>query len=171
MLCDFCGEREAVLFIEQSSPEGKRKLNMCFECATARGISDDPKTIEKSLVSLFQEFTSKKKVEDNKVCPVCGTSLHSIKMMRITGCTECYSIFQDEILKIQGNIGVNAPYVGTMPKRLRGFRSSLTDRTLVQAKLKEAIVKEDYEKAAFYRDYLKAMEKSPVNDVSGEDHE
>lgn len=168
MLCDFCGEREAVLFIEQMSPAGKKKLNMCVQCATERGISEDPKSIEKSLVNLFAEINNKKQREDNKVCPVCGTSLHSIKMLRTTGCTECYSIFQNDIFAIQKNIGVSAPYVGTMPKRLRGFRSSLTDRTLIQAKLEESLKNEDYEKAAFYRDYLKAMEKSPV---TGEDNE
>ena len=33
MLCDLCGENEAVLFIEQTNANTKRKLNLCFECA------------------------------------------------------------------------------------------------------------------------------------------
>ncbi|MBP5283792.1 MAG: UvrB/UvrC motif-containing protein, partial [Treponema sp.] len=52
--------------------------------------------------------------------------------------------------------------------RIRGFRSTLTDRTLIQGKLQESIKNEEYEKAAFYRDYLRAMEKTPV---TGDDNE
>ena len=54
-----------------------------------------------------------------------------------------------------------------MPNRLSTFRSVLTDRIALQAKLEESIKNEDYEKAAIYRDYLKALEKSPV--AGGED--
>ena len=88
--------------------------------------------------------------------------------MRITGCTECYSIFEDEIRKIQEKNGLQGHYAGRMPKRIRGFRSTLTDRTLIQGKLQESIKNEEYEKAAFYRDYLRAMEKTPV---TGDDNE
>ena len=50
-----------------------------------------------------------------------------------------------------------------MPKRLDTFRSVLTDRIALQGKLEESLKNEDYEKAAVYRDYLRALEKSPVN--------
>lgn len=49
-----------------------------------------------------------------------------------------------------------------MPNYVKGFRSVLTDRILLQSKLEESIEKEDYEKAAVYRDYLKALEKTSV---------
>ena len=38
---------------------------------------------------------------------------------------------------------------------------------MIQGKLEESLKREDYEKAAVYRDYLKALEKSPVS--GGED--
>ena len=49
-----------------------------------------------------------------------------------------------------------------MPKRIRNFSSVLTTRVAIQGKLEESLKKEDYEKAAIYRDYLKALEKAPV---------
>ena len=51
-----------------------------------------------------------------------------------------------------------------MPKRIANFRSPLTDRIEVQKKLEQAIENEDYEKAAFYRDYLHAIENKAVSD-------
>ena len=45
----------------------------------------------------------------------------------------------------------------------------MTDRAVVREKLDEAVRREDYEKAAFYRDYLRAIEKKSVAAADGED--
>ena len=55
-----------------------------------------------------------------------------------------------------------------MPKRLKNFHSVLNDRIVLKSKLEESIKNEDYEKAAIYRDYLKALEKSPVSGGANE---
>ena len=171
MLCDLCGENEAVLFIEQTNANTKRKLNLCFECAKLHGVSPDSKTIGRSLAMLFDSLLgrakSQGKKEDDRLCPVCGISVNEIKMTRKAGCPECYSIFKNEVGEVFKKIGVLPPYKGTLPKRLKNFRSVLTDRIVIQGKLEESLKREDYEKAAVYRDYLKALEKSPVSD--GED--
>lgn len=166
MLCDLCGENEAVLFIEQTNANTKRKLNLCFECAREHGVSPDSKTIGRSLAALFDSILGRKnftKTEDNRLCPVCGSSVKEIKMTRKAGCPECYAIFKTEVKDVFKKIGVLAPYKGTLPKRLKNFRSVLTDRIVIQAKLEESLKREDYERAAVYRDYLKALEKSPVS--------
>ncbi|MBQ4377787.1 MAG: UvrB/UvrC motif-containing protein [Treponema sp.] len=165
MICDLCGENEAVLFIEQTNENTKRKLNLCFECARMNGVSPDSKTIGRSLALLFDSILGRNKTQkakDDRVCPVCGASVSEIKMTRRAGCPECYSIFKNEVSEVFTKIGVLPPYKGTLPKRLKNFRSVLTDRIVIQAKLEESLKHEDYEKAAVYRDYLKALEKSPV---------
>ncbi|MBR1536597.1 MAG: UvrB/UvrC motif-containing protein [Treponema sp.] len=170
MICDLCGENEAVLFIEQTNENTKRKLNLCFECARINGVSPDSKTIGRSLALLFDSILGRNKTQkakDDRVCPVCGISVSEIKMTRRAGCPECYSIFKNEVTEVFKKIGVVPPYKGTLPKRLKHFRSVLTDRIVIQAKLEESLKREDYEKAAVYRDYLKALEKSPVS--GGED--
>ena len=56
MVCDFCHEREPVIYLEQVAPNGqKRKINLCMECAIEHGISPDPKSIESSIGQLFKE--------------------------------------------------------------------------------------------------------------------
>lgn len=170
MVCDFCHEREAVIYMEQSSADGhRRKINMCLECAMERGISPDPKSIQASIGTLFKELAdvSKKITEkDNKCCPVCGTFLSEIKKNGKLGCPECYAIFKNEIRKILEDNGIKEFFKGSMPARLSTVRSVLNDRMILQNKLRIAIEKEDYEKAAVYRDYLKALEN---NAVSGTD--
>lgn len=166
MLCDFCNKKEAFIFIEMSGPVAKKKLNLCAECAAKLGITQDPK----SITSIFKELSdiSQKLDNENKACPVCGTKLSYIKKNQMTGCPECYSIFKDEIKTFLSKSGITGPYTGSMPQRLSTFRSVLTDRIVLQTKLEESLKKEDYEKAAVYRDYLKALEKSPVNGLDDE---
>ena len=49
----------------------------------------------------------------------------------------------------------------------------LADRADLQAKLDEAVKNENYEKAAVYRDFLKALERGSVSDgfQAGDDNE
>ena len=74
-----------------------------------------------------------------------------------------------EIKKYIENAGITESYSGSMPERLASVKSVLNDRIALQNKLNAAVEKEDYEKAAMYRDYLKALEKSSVS--FGEDSE
>lgn len=171
MVCDFCNERDAVIFLEQVDSNGqKRKINICMECAMERGISPNPKSIESSIGELFKEIAnvSKKIIADNsRMCPVCGTSIASIRKSKIVGCPECYAIFKADIRKILNDKGISSFYTGSMPERLSTVHSVLNDRVALQNKMEDAVAHEDYEKAAMYRDYLKALENSAVAD--GED--
>jgi protein arginine kinase activator len=168
MLCDFCKEREAVIFLEQMSGNGqKRKINMCAECAIDRGISSDPRSIEASIGDLFKELANisrKMQRESRRMCPVCGISVGEIRKKGMVGCPECYAIFKDDIRKYIMGKGIKGVYTGSMPERLSNMRSVLNDRIVLQDKLSKAIENEEYEKAAMYRDYLRALEKVPVAD-------
>lgn len=167
MICDLCHKREATFFVEQTSKTGKRKLHFCAECVRERGFSTDPKEISNALNSLFREYFEAKSSND-KLCPVCGQHLSRILLTGLTGCPECYEIFKDQIIEYMKKQNIYGEYTGQMPKRISTYRSVLTDRIEVQKKLEEAIAKEDYEKAAFYRDYLHAIESKPIDD--GEDN-
>lgn len=165
MLCDFCHEREAVLFVEQVGPTEKKKMNICMDCAISRGISPDTKSIEKSIGGLFDELSKSKKVQDEKndrACPVCGKRLSEVRRTGLLGCPECYAVYKDDVVNYLKKNGITGSYTGSMPRRLASFRSVLTDRVDIQAKLDLAIKDENYEKAAFYRDYLHALENSSV---------
>ena len=171
MVCDFCREREAVIFLEQVSGGGqKRKLNMCMECAMERGISSDPRSIEASLGNLFREFAQVSKMialDNSRMCPVCGTSIGEIRKTGLVGCPECYAIFKSDVRKFMEGRGIRGQYSGTMPERLATVHSVLNDRMILQNKMEAAAAEENYEKAAMYRDYLKALEKTAVTGVSG----
>ena len=102
-----------------------------------------------------------------KVCSVCGNSFNQIIKEKFFGCPECYYTFEDEIKEIFSSYNINEIYSGSLPKRLKGYKSNLVSRVDTQLKLEEAIKNEEYEKAALYRDYLNVLNSQKIE--SGED--
>lgn len=94
-----------------------------------------------------------------KICPVCGMTYDKISESQKIGCSECYYTFADEFKKTLRKYGITQTYQGSFPKKLKGYKSTLTSRVEMQFKLDAAIEAEEYEKAAFYRDYLKVLNK------------
>ena len=92
-----------------------------------------------------------------KCCSVCGCTFDQIAKSQKIGCAESYYTFADEFRKTLESYGISGEYKGSLPKRLKGYRSTLVDRMTMQIKLEEAVAAEDYEKAALYRDYLKVL--------------
>lgn len=162
MMCDLCGARNAVIVVQQVSNKGKQELHLCLKCAKEQGIFTGGGKLELSLSGLFESLQSAK--QPDRLCPVCGRGLADIKKTNRVGCPECYGIFSAEIKDILKKQDITGPYTGSMPERLANFRSVLTDRMMLRTKLEESIASENYEKAALYRDRLKALERCPVTD-------
>ncbi len=162
MICDICGENEAVVVINKIMNDKKYELHLCMNCAKERGLITKNGKLEMSLAGLFEDVVASKK--SDRLCPVCGRKFSEIKKTLKVGCPECYSIFSDEIKELMSQKGISGTYTGSMPERLANFRSALTDRMYLQSKMEESVAKEDYEKAAIYRDRLKAIEKCAVVD-------
>ncbi len=164
MKCDICHEKEAVVFIRQVSGNAVSELHMCQDCAKVRGFSADESKIEMSLGSLLSGLvdTTLQQNTKNRACTVCGSILKDILDSRKAGCPECYTHFKNEILSQMRSDGINGSYSGTLPKQLAYFKSSLTDRMMLQAKLEKALSEENYEQAAVYRDRLRVLDKRGV---------
>lgn len=162
MLCEMCASKEANVAVELNENKKIKKLYLCHDCADRIGLIPEQDKIRKLILQKIKE-NNDSDGDFSRLCPVCGTSLKSIKKDFCAGCPECYHVFYSEIKEILNKKGLSLSYSGKMPNHVKGFRSVLTDRILLQAKLEESIEKEDYEKAAVYRDYLKALEKTSVS--------
>ncbi len=163
MKCDICGIRNAVLFVQQVSATRTVELHLCVECAKERGINVAGKNVEVAFNNLLSGLLQNSELanqisQPSSVCPVCGKTLADLRRTKTAGCPECYTVFKSEIFSILKSHGIEGTYHGGLPKKLAHFRSVLTDRMMYQEKLAEAVAVEDYEKAAVYRDRLKALE-------------
>ena len=141
MVCDLCKENEAVIFLEAIGKNGKRKINLCTQCAMARGIQAPVSAPNsENLAAVFKEIEEKEELRDSnskKLCPICGKSLYSILKYCTAGCPECYEIFKSDIQKVLQEHGISGVYTGSMPKRLASFRNSLT-KSFIQKPIKSS---------------------------------
>lgn len=172
MNCDICKTNESSIFLQRNFGVHQRKYYICQSCAQKLGITSDSENLTQAF-SLIDKFISKRNSLLNntdstsnfkastlpnltKICPVCSSSFEEIFSQGKIGCSECYHTFEDEFIK---RYKIETEYSGNLPKRLKGYRSTLTDRVDIRMKLERAIANEEYEKAALYRDYLKVLEK------------
>ncbi|MBE6350640.1 MAG: DNA helicase UvrBC [Spirochaetaceae bacterium] len=165
MKCDICKLKEAILFVRQEYNSSVIELHLCADCAKERGLSTEGNKIEMSiggLVTGLLHNTLEERLQRSRlVCKTCGRSLGDIKKTFRVGCPECYTVFKNEITELLKNYkNITLPFSGKLPKQILHFKSHITDRMLMQNLLEQAVEREDYEKAAYYRDQLKLLEKA-----------
>jgi protein-arginine kinase activator protein McsA len=87
-----------------------------------------------------------------KLCPGCSFSVHTIAATGKVGCGECYNTFKKELSGLINKCQAGATtHKGKVPKNTPEVLKSL------EAKLKDAVIKEDYAEAARLRDEIKKL--------------
>ena len=110
------------------------------------------------------------------MCPTCKTSYQDFVENSRFGCPDCYSIFDlligDKIKKLQGNgihNGKKPKYQKILPAASvpgsgqeameAPALSRKEELQVLKARLQEAVLKEEYEMAARYRDQIRDLEQ------------
>jgi protein arginine kinase activator len=176
MLCDDCRKNEASIHIRKMMGEQVEKVNLCSDCARARGLDQK---VEKDLAKLVFSMTSNlvgknqeaheqlapKTLERNGdaiTCPKCGTSMESFSKTGRFGCDECYTAFAEILPPIIESVQRGEQHCGRSPAV-----GAVTDETprrggtgyerlrLLREELVRAVATESYERAAQLRDEIK----------------
>ena len=178
MLCDDCHRNEACIHFTQISPEGKIDKNLCEECA-ARYQSFIPPadarnfTVNDFLKGLFGKSPEEK--EDNTggglVCPNCGMTYQDFAHTGKIGCSVCYDTFRAQLAPLLKRIHGSSTHSGKIPRRSGGVLVVRHEIAVLKEQLAEAVQSETYEKAAEYRDKIRALEKQIASEgKGGDDH-
>lgn len=88
-----------------------------------------------------------------KRCGVCGFTFDDIIRNKSIGCAMCYETFKDEFKSSLRQLNININYKDDSKET-----SYLLDKVLLQKKMEKAVECENYEKAAVYRDCIKALD-------------
>jgi protein arginine kinase activator len=175
MRCQDCKKREAQVHLTQITNNVKTTLNLCKECAAARGfhspLDSVPFPLAEILTGLAADTlaTGKEKIRDNITCPKCGLSFETFTRQGRFGCGDCYRTFRHRLEPIMRKIHGASLHRGRVPK----FEAGDSERTLpipvkeeerLEDELRKAIDSEDFERAAEIRDKLKTIrECSPLD--------
>jgi protein arginine kinase activator len=160
MKCEICRKREALIFIQQVMGKEKVEMHLCEECAKERGISAGGDKLELSLGGLLGDLLGARQVSHQKpaVCPGCQRTVEEFTKTERMGCSECVKAFDTELRAIKEKVGEPAQHVGKFPRRLKAYKTYLVDIARLKKGLKEAVGREDYEKAAMLRDKIRELE-------------
>ena len=165
MICDDCGKNEAVVHITQIGPEGKIDKNLCKLCAERYGSFIAQENKDDSVNDFLKGiFSNAKEAEQNTQepaahCPACGMSLGVFLRSGKIGCSECYKSFHDQLEPLIRRIHGSSTHNGKIPHRTGGLLELKNNVKRLRSALETCVANEEYEKAAEYRDRIRALEK------------
>jgi protein arginine kinase activator len=163
MKCEICGERDAVIHIQQIMGEKVLDFDLCEYCAKMKGIAADNDKIELSVSELLTNLVNLKPESlktKKKLCPGCGMKYSLFQKEGKLGCNLCFDTFSRELSAFVEKVAGRVRHRGKYPASVQAFRNFIVEKENLKKKLSEALHKEDYESAAMIRDRLKEIENS-----------
>lgn len=156
MKCEKCHMNEAIVFIKQTINGESLEMNLCESCAAEQEqpLSDDTFSFQQFLGGFMDSEQNQTQTE---TCPTCGMSLQDFKRSSKLGCAECYRKFADDIRPIARRLHGTARHNGKVPGRIGQEVQHKKLLGQYESQLKIALMKEDYEGAALYRDKIKEL--------------
>jgi len=159
-ICAICKEKPATVFFTNYTADNKFvNLNICEDCAKAKGFSDLASFTPSDLMlglGAAQELEAASPGLELK-CPRCGFSQADFKKSGRLGCPECYRTFAEGLAGLLKSMHKGTRHVGKAPEVLRQTRDNLDRLKSLQKKLTKAIEEENYEAAASLRDEIRML--------------
>jgi protein arginine kinase activator len=159
MLCSICKEKPATVHLTQIVGDKMQKLDLCEDCAKAKGVND-PSGF--ALADLMLGLGASQEIEQSgggveTKCPRCGFSQADFKKSGRLGCPECYQTFAEGLEGLLKTMHKGTRHAGKVPEVLRADREQSDRLKLLQKKLAKAIEEENFEQAAQLRDEIKQV--------------
>ncbi len=167
MVCCVCKQREATVHLTQIAGEKMQKVDLCEECAKAKGVND-PATF--SLADLLMGLGASQEMEEASGgpevrCPHCGFTQADFKKAGRLGCAHCYDTFAEGLESLLKSMHKGTRHKGKVPAALRGSQDLREKIAALQKKLDKAVAEENFEQAAQLRDELKLV-KARLSEIT-----
>ena len=167
--CEICKERWATVHLTDLVAEGeKREMHLCEECAQKKGVAiRAPETTVADILSaiLSSSQLSKQRSEFAKVtCPGCGMSYGDFLSSGRLGCGSDYIVFDKALTPFLEKVQGSTRHTGKVPSRVGEDVVKTTQLIKLRQELRQAVEKEEYEKAAQVRDRIQSLEREDYGD-------
>lgn len=161
MQCKFC-KNPATIHLSQIVDDKVVKVDLCEECAKAKGV-DDP--VGYSLTDLLTGLGASNtkgsgpKGSPEPACPRCGYTQADFKKTGRLGCPTCYETFHEGMESLLKSMHRGTRHQGKTPAAMKKTVDFSEKLDTLQADLQAAIEREDYERAATLRDQIKQLKE------------
>jgi protein arginine kinase activator len=170
MKCQHC-DRQAVFHITELETGEVRELHLCEEHARSylnqsEAAAEGPPGKAGGMTAPLGvgQTAEELSVLDQKTCGMCGISFFEFRNQGRLGCPHDYVAFEKELEPLIANIHGVTEHVGRRPQRAAAIpmpaegTEGLTRVIGLRLEMKEAIAREDYEKAKENRDLIREIE-------------
>ena len=172
MLCQRCYKKTATVGITQIVNNEQKELHLCESCAQEMGFEQAVSNLPQIFTGLMMEILKFKEKEnqlpvrhaESGRCPVCGSSWSDFKRTGLFGCDNCYLTFKNKVKDVLISIQGTAKHIGQRPQKA-GRIDSEENLTFLEHALQDAVAKEEFEKAAEYRDRIRSLKKKSQQSV------
>jgi len=163
MLCDNCGERDAVINLTQVEHDSKVTLHLCEQCAQQKGVETGGAILKSPLANLIGSMTkggtSVLPPTDGLRCASCGFTLKDFRDSGRLGCADCYASFNGHLRDLLRRLHGSSQHVGERYAPPGGAGADPRARLLdLRDQLRRAVDSENFELAAELRDRIKVLE-------------
>lgn len=156
--CDLCS-KPATVHLTQIVNNKVHKVDLCEECAQAKGVTD-PSGFSLADLLLKASLTPEATPATGVRCEQCGFTQNDFKKHGRFGCPQCYDTFKGLLDPMLDGMHKGTRHVGKFPHRALE-RQSLQERLdRLEGELNEAIRSERYEEAARFRDEISQVKQA-----------
>ena len=170
MKCERCGAREAEVHIRQQKGKEIAEFHLCRQCAehmAKEGLIPDISfelPINSFLWGLLPGHEPGHPGSDvvpsaasDLVCGHCGLDRSSLRRSGRYGCPDCFKAFHEDLGPLLRKIHGSEIHRGARPGNACGNDTSPEEIESLRTELKDAVEKEEYERAAVLRDRIREI--------------
>lgn len=165
MVCQECGKRPVSVHVVRVENGVKREMHLCEVCAKQKNEFDflDPQLALSQFLSGFFQQPEETEGQSDQAhegprCPSCGLYYSEFSKSSQLGCDQCYEAFLEPLQTVVRRIQPGAAHTGKLPRRRGGILESRRQIKRLRLEMKEAVLAEEFEKAAKIRDKIKVLE-------------
>ncbi len=168
MKCQHC-EKPATFHITELTGPELQEFHLCADHAK-QYLAPTGETVEPApsvAGALAQQLKLGQTAEqlarlDQRSCPVCGITFYEFRQQGRLGCPHDYTCFEQELEPLIANIHGATEHKGKRPKKKLKDINRQTDLIRLRREMKEAVDREQYERASELRDEIRKIEQESV---------
>ena len=155
--CDLCS-KPATVHLTQIVNNKVHKVDLCEECAQAKGVTDPSGFSLADL--LLKASLNPEQAQTAMRCEQCGCTQQDFKKHGRFGCPHCYETFSDSIQAMLESMHKGIAHTGKVPQRALARKTFYDRINKLEGALNEAIKSERYEDAARCRDEINQVKQT-----------
>ena len=179
MICERC-QKKKVSVIHRDTHEGRLSVrHLCADCTEVLESTGELQEISAVLPSYMAPLSeesggrfpfffvrtnteSGSKGRNQPKCSLCGMTLSDLLVGGRAGCPRCYEVFADTLSGAISAMHGPLSHVGHVPAAVRVRKERSVQLAALRECLKEAIISEQFERAASLRDEIRALESDGI---------